>query len=156
MENFSLARTYLFWCGIAKVTTAPSSEITIPDFGVAKGFTSTLGAWTACGSGNLFHYLPCLSLRVFSGSDEGDASKCFSPPMTVRCRLQWVKLNPTNMHNRFCLWGMASAKWWLGLNTLVVTEFIWRSVLVPHTPLDVTPSALSIWRHHSLMSKEQT
>lgn len=44
MENFSLARIYLFWCGIAKVTTAPFSEISVPDFGVAKGFTSTLGA----------------------------------------------------------------------------------------------------------------
>jgi len=48
-----------------------------------------------------------------------------------------IKLNLTNMHNRFCLWRTVSTKRWLGLNTPVVTEFVWRSVSAPHTSPDV-------------------
>lgn len=158
MENFSLATTYLWWCGVAKVRTALFSEISILVVGVAKGFTSSFGAWTPCGNGNIFHHLPWLSLRIFSRSAEGDATWLIQVfPSSYDCWIYAaVKLNLTNVHNRFCLWGTVSAKQWLGLNTPVVTEFVWRSVLVPHTSPDITPSALSIWRNHALMNKEQT
>lgn len=158
MENFAPTRTYFWCCGVAKIRTALFSEISIPVIGVAKGFTSSFGAWTACGNGNISLQLPCLSLRIFSGSAEGDATWPIQVfPSSYDCWMYTaVKLNLTNMYNRFCLWGTASAKRWLGLNTPVVTEFIWRSVSVPHTTPDITPSALSIQRHHALMNKEQT
>lgn len=158
MENFSPARTYLWWCGVAKVKTVPFSEISIPAVGAAEGFTHRFGAWTTCGNGNMSYHLPCLSPRIFSGSAERDATspiQVFS--YSCDCWMYAaVKLNPTNMYNRFYLCGTAGVKWCLGLNTPVVTEFVWRSVSVPHTSLDITPSALSIWRHHTLMKKQQT
>lgn len=158
MENFAPTRTYFWCCGVAKIRTALFSEISIPVIGVAKGFTSSFGAWTACGNGNISHQLPCLSLRIFSGSAEGDATWPIQVfPSSYDCWMYTaVKLNLTNTYNRFCLWGTANAKRWLGLNTPVVTKFIWRSVSVPHTTPDITPSALSIQRHHALMNKEQT
>lgn len=158
IENFSLARTYLWWCGVATVRTTPFSEVSIPVAGVAKGFTSVFGAWTACGKGNISHHLRCLSLRIFSGSTEGDATLPIQVfPSSYDCWMYAaVKLKFTNKHNRFCLWGAASAKAWLGLNTSVVIEFVWRSVSVPHSSPDITPSAPSILRHHTLMNKEQT
>lgn len=124
IDNFLLARTYLWWYGVAKVKPALFSETSTPDFGVAKGFTSSFGEWNRCGNGNIAPHLSCLSPRSFGGSAEGGATWPIQvlPSSYDRWMYAAVKLNLTNMHNRFCLWGAARAKRWLGLNAPAVTS----------------------------------